>query len=46
VPLIITIFPPIYPDEVNNGAKEISEKSRGLMLGEINEPDLKEKSYP
>ena len=46
VPLKITIFPPIYPDEVENGAQGISEKSRSLMLGEINEPDLKEKSYP
>ncbi|GIT35288.1 MAG: hypothetical protein Ct9H300mP4_16070 [Gammaproteobacteria bacterium] len=39
-------FPPIYPDEVENGAQGISEKSRSLMLSEINEPDLKEKSYP
>ena len=46
VPLKITIFPPIYPDEVENGAQGISEKSRSLMLSEINEPDLKEKSYP
>ena len=46
VPLTISIFPPIYPDEVENGAQGISEKSRGLMLSAINEPDLKEKSYP
>ena len=46
VPLTITIFPPIYAKDVDNGAEGIAEKSRSLMLGEINEPDLKEKSFP
>ena len=46
VPLTITIFPPIYAKDVDNGAGEIAEKSRSLILGEINEPDLKEKSFP
>ena len=46
VPLTITIFPPIYSDDVDNGAEEIAEKSRSLMLDAINEPDLKEKSFP
>ena len=32
--------------DVDNGAEGIAEKSRSLMLGEINEPDLKEKSFP
>jgi 1-acyl-sn-glycerol-3-phosphate acyltransferase len=46
VSLKISVFPPIKCEDGVNQSKEIAKQCRELILSKIDEPDLKNKSFP